>query len=82
MKNQRLDPGTESRVDEAIDAMEPDSAAESPAEEIDPASYRDLTKQEVLEGIAQGYRDFLDGNFRPADECYEELGWQPSDDAT
>ena len=55
---------------------------DAPAEEVDPASYRDLTKEEVLDGVAEGVRDFLEGNFRPADDCYDELGWQLADDET
>lgn len=83
MKNHGLDPGAKSRVDEALDKMEASGLAESSAvEEIDPASFRDLTKEEVLEGIADGYRDYLEGNYRPADECYDDLGWQSTDDAT
>ncbi len=81
MNDRRLDPGSQSKVDEALEGMGSE-VAESSAEEIDPASYRDLTKEEVLQGIAVGYRDFLEGNYKPADERYDELGWQPSDDAT
>ena len=44
MKNHGLDPGAKSRVDEALEAMEINDLAESPAEENDPASYRDLSK--------------------------------------
>lgn len=81
MSDHEFDPGAMSEVDDALETM--DAALEdASAEEIDPARYRDLTKAEVLEGVADGVRDFLKGNFRPADECYDELGWQLSDDET
>ena len=79
MSIQENNPGAKFEVDDAFETV--DVAVDgASAEEIDPASYRDLTKEEVLEGVADGVRDFLAGNFRPADECYDELGWQSSDD--
>ena len=82
MKNRGVKPGTKSRLDETFDEIETNDVAESPAEEDDPTSYRDFTKEEVLEGVAEGVRDFLAGKYRPADECYDELGWQLPDDET
>ncbi len=73
MKNHALDPGAKSRVDEALEAMETNDLAESPAEENDPASYRDLTKEEVLDRIAKGYKAAIDGDHRPIHELLEEL---------
>ncbi len=82
MINHGRDPGTKPQVDDALDLIDEKCAVESLVEDTDPASYRDLTKAEALEGVADGVRDFLAGDFRPADECYDELGWQLSDDET
>ncbi len=79
MSVQKYDPGAKSGVDDAFETVDV-AVDDASVEEIAPASYRDLTKEEVLEGVADGVRDFLAGNFRPADECYDELGWQSSDD--
>ena len=73
MKKHGLDPGAKSRVDEALDEIEANALAESPAEEVDPASYRDLTKEEVLDRIAKGYKAALDGDHRPIQELLDEL---------
>ena len=73
MDRNAVDPGPLTALDEAAEAAE--------AQDADPASYRDLTKQEVLDRIAAGYQDFLDGNTRPAEDAYDELGWQQADDA-
>lgn len=82
MKNLGFDPGTKSQVNKVIEVMDSDASVESPVEETDPASYRDLTKAEVMDRIEEGYSDFLEGKFRPADECYDELGWQSPADET
>ena len=74
MSEQCSDPGTKPQHDEALDILQQDAAEESATDEDGPASYRDLTKEEVLEGIARGYREVLDGNYKPADKCYDELG--------
>ena len=79
MSANKYDPGAKSEVDEAPKTMD-GILDDAPAEEVDPASYRDLTKEEVIEGVAEGVRDFLAGNFRPAVDCYDELGWQSFDD--
>ena len=73
MNNPGLNPGRKRQVDESIDMMEPISSAEAPAEEKDPASFRDLTKEEILEGIARGYKSALVGNYRPVQELLDEL---------
>ena len=68
MSANEYDPGAkfEERVShETVDA--------APAEDVDPASYRDLTKEEVLDRIAKGYKAFLDGDHRPIHELLEEL---------
>ena len=49
MNNRGRDPGTKSQVDDSLDVMDENRAAEPPAEDRDPASYRDLTKEEVLD---------------------------------
>ena len=69
------DPGKDPRSEDALTTVED-------SDEDGPASYRDLTKEEVLEGIARGYRDFLEGNCISAKEFYDEFGWHMSDDAT
>ena len=53
MSSHGLDPGTKPQLNEAIESIDPE-VAESSSEEIDPASYRDLTKEEVLDRIASG----------------------------
>ena len=42
-------------------------------EEADPASYRDLTKEEVLDRIASGYKAARAGNRRPLQDLLDEL---------
>ena len=81
MNFKKIDPGSKLKVDDASESMD-GVLDDASAEEVDPASYRDLTKEEVLEGVAEGVCDFLAGNFRPADDCYDELGWQSFDDET
>ena len=68
-----FDPGSKSQVDETLEVMDPDLSTESPAGEVDPASYRDLTKEEVLDRIASGYKSALAGDYRPIHELLEEL---------
>ena len=68
-----FDPGSKSQVDETLEVMDPDLSTESPAGEADPASYRDLTKEEVLDRIASGYKSALAGDYRPIHELLEEL---------
>jgi len=79
MDVKEIDPGSKFKVDDAAATMD-EVLDDAPTEEVDPASYRDLTKEEVLDGVAEGVRDLLAGNFRPADDCYDELGWQLADD--
>ena len=71
------DPGLLTQSNDAPDLAEPEAAADN----LDPASYRDLTKEEVLDRLASGYQDLLDGKIRPAEDAYDELGWQGPDDA-
>ena len=73
MDSHGLDPGTKSQADKRPEMMDSDLETESPADEIDPASYRDLTKEEVLEGIAIGYKAALAGDHVSAEEMFAEL---------
>ena len=68
-----FDPGSKSQVDETLEVMDPDLSTESPAGEVDPASYRDLTKEEVLEGIARGYKQAKAGNVISFEEYRRQL---------
>ena len=76
MKANAIDPPVEISGLRQLDAQ----AEAAGVEDADPASYRDLTKEEVLDRFAAGYQDLLDGNFRPAEDVYEELGWHSVDD--
>lgn len=67
-----VDPGAKSKVDDALETTYP-NVDDEPAEEVDPASYRDLTKEEVLDRIAKGYKAALDGDHRPIHDLLEEL---------
>ena len=73
MSSHDVDPGSKSHVDDALDAMDENRAAESPAEDIDPANYRDLTKEEVLDRIAAGYKSALAGDHISFEELLVEL---------
>ena len=73
MSEQCSDPGTKRQHDEALDLLQQDAAEESATDEDGPASYRDLTKEEVLEGIARGYLQAKAGDYRPIEELFDEL---------
>ena len=73
MDSHRLDRGTKSQADKRLEMMDSDLETESPAEEADQASYRDLTKEEVLEGIARAYKQALAGDHVSAEETFAEL---------
>ena len=72
MSVHEFDPGAKPQVDDAPKTMD-GILDDAPAEEVDPASYRDLTKEEVLDRIAKGYKAALDGDHRPIHELLEEL---------
>ena len=73
MSEQCSDPGTKRQHDEALDLLQQDAAEESATDEDGPASYRDLTKEEVLEGIARGYLQAKAGDVISLEEFREQL---------
>ena len=72
MSVHEFDPGAKPQVDDAPKTMD-GILDDAPAEEVDPASYRDLTKEEVLDRIAKGYKAALDGDHISFDELMAEL---------
>lgn len=72
MSVHETDPGAKSEVDDALETVDA-AFDDAPAEEIDPASYRDLTKEEVLDRIAKGYKAALDGDHISFEELMAEL---------
>ena len=63
------DPGLLTQSNDAPDLATPEAAADN----LDPASYRDLSKEEVLDRIARGYRSARAGNRRPLQDLLDEL---------
>lgn len=72
MNGNGIDPGSKFKVDDAAESMDA-VLDDAPAEEVDPASYRDLTKEEVLDRIAKGYKAALDGDHISFEELLAEL---------
>ena len=62
MDRNAVDPGPVTALDEAAEARDADLA-----------SYRDLTKQEVLDRIAAGYQSARAGMRRPLQDLLDEL---------
>lgn len=73
MNRRGHDPGRKTKDDAALEALQLETNADSSAEQADPASYRDLTKEEILERIAKGYKSALAGEYRPVQELLDEL---------
>ena len=65
MDRNAVDPGPLTALEEAAEAAE--------AQDADPASYRDLTKDEVLDRIAAGYKAALAGDHISYDELMAKL---------
>ena len=74
MNRRGQDPGTKTKDDSALEALQLETNSESSGDEADPASYRDLTKEEILERIARGYKEALGRRiYRPIQELIDEL---------
>ena len=65
MDRNAVEPGLVTALDESAEAAE--------AQDADPASYRDLTKEEVLDRIAAGYQSARAGMRRPLQDLLDEL---------
>ena len=72
MNGPSCDPGTNMKADNMKAAAEFDSLPPN-SDEAGPSSYRDLTKEEILERIARGYKQALAGEYRPIQELLDEL---------
>ena len=66
MNSTIIDPGKDPRSEDTLTTVEN-------SDEDGPASYRDLTKEEVLEGIARGYLQAKAGDVISLEEFREQL---------